>query len=131
MARVLVQSIIRGEVTVGIVLTLALLTGRAHPETLALTLGGIGVFFLLQAMLPVMRGHRGVRQPTDARRDTQNHPIPAAWTHCAQTNPRQVVTSDGVVANRSPNLLLVRGFLTSGVVLVTALLIYLIAPLPV
>lgn len=131
MARVLVQSIIRGEVTVGIVLTLALLTGRAHPETLALTLGGIGIFFLLQAMLPAMRGQRSVRNPSDPRREAHHRPISAAWTNCAQTDPRQVVTPEGSLARRGPNLLLVRGFLTSGVVLITALLIYLIAPLPV
>jgi len=130
MARVLVQSFLHGEVAVGIVLTLALLTGQAHPQTLALTLGGIGVFFLLQAMLPALRRPSTTRRISEAVRDPHGRPIPAAWTNCAQAAPKQVVTSNGSVAKKPSNLPLIRGFATSGVVLATALLIYYIAPLP-
>ena len=52
MFQVFVQSFVRGEVTVGIVLTLLLISGRNDPQTLAFSLGGIGVFLLLQGIHP-------------------------------------------------------------------------------
>ena len=55
MFQVIVQSFVRGEVTVGVVLTLLLISGRNDPHTIAYSLGGIGVFLLLQGFIPLSR----------------------------------------------------------------------------
>ena len=55
MFQIVVQSFVRGEVTVGIVLTLLLISGRSEPHTLAYSLGGIAIFLLLQGLIPVSR----------------------------------------------------------------------------
>jgi len=62
MFQVIVQSFVRGEVTVGIVLTLLLISGRSDPQTLAFSLGGVGVFLLLQGFVPLSRRGPGRAQ---------------------------------------------------------------------
>ena len=62
MFQILVQSFVRGEVTVGIVLTLLLISGRSEPQTLAFSLGGVGVFLLLQGFVPLSRRGPGRTQ---------------------------------------------------------------------
>ena len=52
----------RGEVTIGIVLTLLLISGRNDPQALAFSLGGIGVFLLLQGFIPLSRRGPGRAQ---------------------------------------------------------------------
>jgi hypothetical protein len=63
MLQVFIQSFVRGEVTVGIVLTVLLITGRTDPQILALSLGGVGLCFLLQGLLPVFRSAPKVPAP--------------------------------------------------------------------
>ena len=55
MFQIVVQSFVRGEVTVGIVLTLLIISGRSEPHTLAYSLGGIAIFLLLQGLIPVSK----------------------------------------------------------------------------
>ena len=66
MFQIVVQSFVRGEVTVGIVLTLLLISGRSAPHTLAYSLGGIAIFLLLQGLIPVSKRGPG-RLQADAR----------------------------------------------------------------
>ena len=62
MTQMLIQSFMRGEVTVGVVLTLLLMSGRNDPHTIAYSLGGIGVFLLLQGFIPLSRRDPGRAQ---------------------------------------------------------------------
>lgn len=62
MFQVLVQSFVRGEVTVGIILTLLLISGRSDPQTLAYSLAGVGIFLLLQGFIPLSRRGPGRAQ---------------------------------------------------------------------
>lgn len=90
MFQVVIQSFIRGEVTVGIVLTLLLISGRSDAQTLAFSLGGVGVFLLLQGFVPLSRRGPG-RLQADAEAKKSQLPDSSS----AQTDPNkpQVVKS--------------------------------------
>jgi hypothetical protein len=62
MLQILLQSFIRAEVTIGVVLTILLISGRDDPQSIGLSLGGLAVFFLLYGILAVSR-----RNPRIAR----------------------------------------------------------------
>ena len=55
MFQIVIQSFVRAEVTIGIVLTILLISGKSDPQTVAFSLGGLGVFLLLQGFVPLSR----------------------------------------------------------------------------
>jgi len=64
MLQIFIQSFVRAEVTIGIVLTVLLISGRNDPQSIAFSLGGLGMFFLLHGMLPLSRRRPLTSQPT-------------------------------------------------------------------
>ncbi len=84
MFQIVIQSLVRAEVTVGIVLTILLISGRSDPQTIALSLGGLGVFLLLQGFVP--RSRRG---PGRLQADAEAEKSQLQDSGSAQTDPNK------------------------------------------
>ncbi len=133
MFQLLVQSFIRGEVTVGIVLTLLLVSGRSDAQTLAFSLGGIGVFVLLQGLIPL--SSRAPRQrsikESSAARTSNSSKADSPESTANQAPPFVETTTSPCACARRPfnrREYFLRAFCSSLVVLATACLIYWLAP---
>jgi hypothetical protein len=129
MSTVIRQAFARGEAVVGLVLTVALLSGKAHPRTLGLYLGVIGVFMLLQTALPVLPLRPRTHREQEGAADAESKPVPAALPHHPQQKQREEEGKDVQGQRPSPRRLVLRGLLASAVVLGTALLVYYVAPI--
>ena len=131
MSTVIRQAFVRGEAVVGLVLTVALLSGKAHPRTLGLSLGVIGVFMLLQTALPGLPSVRRAHREPEGSADAESKPVPAALPHHPQQKQREEEGKDSRAEEQqtSPRRLVLRGLLASAVVLGTALLVYYVAPI--
>jgi len=137
MFQVVVQSFIRGEVTVGIVLTLLLISGRSDPQTLAYSLGGIGVFLLIQGLIPLSSGRprrpqRAVKTEPPAVQENAVEHI-ASETQPASSQPtdaRPTTVSPCACEGRpfSRREYFARAAISSLVMIGTACLIYWFAP---
>ena len=119
MSTVIRQAFVRGEAVVGLVLTVALLSGKAHPRTLGLYLGVIGVFMLLQTALPGLPSVRRAHREPERSADAESKPVPAALPHHPQQKQREEEGKDGRAEEQqtSPRRLVLRGLLASAVVL--------------
>ena len=139
MFQIVVQSFVRGEVTVGIVLTLLLISGRSEPHTLAYSLGGIAIFLLLQGLIPVSR--RGPGRLQAAANAQQAGPLdtaslddgPQASEAAEMTQPaasRPTTVSPCACSQKPFNRreYFIRAFMSSLVIIGTACLIYWFAP---
>jgi hypothetical protein len=136
MFQIVVQSFVRGEVTVGIVLTLLLISGRSDPQTLAYSLGGIGVFLLIQGLIPLSSG-----RPSRSQKAVKTEP-PAvqenAVKHIASDQPASSQPTDARPTTVSPcacakqpfsrREYFARAAISSLVMIGTACLIYWFAP---
>lgn len=89
MFQIVVQSFVRGEVTVGIVLTILLISGRSDPETLAFSLGGVGIFLLLQGFVPLSSRGPG-RSQTAAKAEKSQLPDSEDSAHGDPKDPQTV-----------------------------------------
>jgi len=139
MFQIVVQSFVRGEVTVGIVLTLLLISGRSEPHTLAYSLGGIAIFLLLQGLIPVSR-----RGPGRLQAAVKAQPARPLDTTSVEDDPKtpQAVEKAQPAASRSTTIspcacsqkpfnrreYFIRAFISSLVIIGTACLIYWFAP---
>ena len=139
MFQIVVQSFIRGEVTVGIVLTLLLISGRSEPHTLAYSLGGIAMFLLLQGLIPVSRRGPGrlqaaVRaqqaQPLDITSVEDDPQTPEAAKTAQPIANRPTTTSPCACSQKPFNRreYFIRAAISSLVMIGTACLIYWFAP---
>jgi hypothetical protein len=55
MLQVILKSFVRAEATVGVALVVLIITGRTDTQSIALSLAGLGIFFLIYGALPLMR----------------------------------------------------------------------------
>ncbi len=111
MLQVLLQSFIRAEVTVGVVLTILLISGRNDPQSIGLSLGGLAVFLLLYSVLAL-----SWRSPRTPRPGTQGEKT-EAQEGGAPCTPR--------ISRRAT---IVRTVLMAAFLGLTAGLIYALAP---
>ena len=107
MSTVIRQAFVRGEAVVGLVLTVALLSGKAHPRT------------LLQTALPGLPSVRRAHREPERSADAESKPVPAALPHHPQQKQREEEGKDGRAEEQqtSPRRLVLRGLLASAVVL--------------
>ncbi|MBU1048422.1 hypothetical protein KKG90_00220 [Candidatus Bipolaricaulota bacterium] len=128
MLQMVLQSFVRGEVTVGIVLTLLLISGRSDAQTLAFSLGGIGVFLLLQGLVPLSSG--ASRRSKPAPRPSSKPMNPSEPTD-AKAEPALETTLSSCACARRPfnrREYFIRAACSSLVVVATACLIYWLTP---
>lgn len=126
MLQILIQSFVRAEVTIGIVLTILLISGRIDPQSIAFSLGGIGVFLLLQGMLPVFR-----RGPVPSQPTSKNERSQASEEEEARSSAdKQPATSETACSKKPFNRreYFIRAALMSLLVIGTACLIYWFSP---
>ncbi|MEE8593958.1 MAG: hypothetical protein V3T03_07525 [Candidatus Bipolaricaulota bacterium] len=134
MLQIIVQSFVRAEVTIGIVLTILLISGRIDPQSIAFSLGGIGAFVLLQGMLPVLRRGPVPSQPTSKNERAQISDNVKAQTseeeEARSSADRQPATSQSACSRKSLNRreYFIRAALMSLVIMGTACLIYWLSP---
>jgi hypothetical protein len=141
MFQILIQSFVRAEVTVGIILTLLLISGRSDPQTLAFSLGGVGVFLLLQGFVPLSRRAPGRTQATvkaeksklqdsDSAQANPEDPKVAKSKEDQPTIDRSTTISPCACAQRPFNRreYFIRAAIASLVMIGTACLIYWFAP---
>ena len=135
MFQIVVQSFVRGEVTVGIVLTLLLISGRGEPHTLAYSLGGVAIFLLLQGLIPVSRRgpgrlHADARAQQAQRQDTDSVDDPQAAETVQSSANRPTTISPCACSQRPFNRreYFLRAAVSSLVMIGTACLIYWFAP---
>jgi len=127
MLQIIVQSFVRAEVTIGIVLTILLISGRVDPQSIAFSLGGIGVFLLLQGVLPLSR-----RRPATAQSSSKNERSQTSTEDGeSSSEDRQPATSEPVCSRKPLNRreYFIRAALMSLVIMGTACLIYWLTPL--
>ncbi len=139
MFQIVVQSFVRGEVTVGIVLTLLLISGRSEPQTLAYSLGGIAIFLLLQGLIPVSRRAPGRLQaaanaqqarPLDTASVDDDPKAPEAAETAQPIADRPTTISPCACSQKPFNRreYFIRAVISSLVIIGTACLIYWFAP---
>lgn len=139
MFQIVVQSFVRGEVTVGIVLTLLLISGRSEPHTLAYSLGGIAMFLLLQGLIPVSRRGPGRLQaavnaqqarPLDTASVDDDPQAPQPMKKAQPAADRPTTISPCACSQRPFNRreYFIRAAISSLVMIGTACLIYWFAP---
>jgi len=119
MSQLFIQSFVRAEVTIGIILSILLITGRSDPQTIAFSLGGIAVFVFLQGLIPLTgRKRPSLRSSAPVDEDAEATAVgqPAVPTPPCAMKPF-----------RSGQYFL-RTSLTSAVILLTAVLMYWLAP---
>lgn len=141
MFQIIIQSFVRGEVTVGIVLTLLLISGRSNPQTLAFSLGGVGVFLLLQGFIPLSRRGPARTQAFIRKEKASGTPPPSAQIDPAE--PRAAASQKAQPVVDRPTTLspcacakkpfnrreyFARAAISSLVIIGTAALIYWFAP---
>lgn len=118
MTQIIVQSFIRAEVTIGVVLSILLISGRTDPQAIAFSLGGIGAFLLLYGLLPLSRRSRPAAL------------APAKEEEEPSSADGQATSSDSGCSKTPTSRLVyfVRAAVTSAVIIGTAFLIYWFAP---
>jgi hypothetical protein len=113
MVQILLQSFTRAEMTIGIVVTILLITGRNDPRSIGLSLGGLAAFILVHGLLPL------------SRRDTR-------VLRSASSTPREGAESQKTktpcTSQMSRRMVILRGILMAAFVGLTAVLIYRLAP---
>ena len=117
MLQIFIQSFVRAEVTIGIVLTVLLISGRNDPKSIAFSLGGLGMFSLLYGILPLSRkGPVALQTPSE-----NEEPSP---------DDRQPATSETICSKKPFNRrdYFIRATLMSLIMIGTACLIYWFAP---
>lgn len=136
MTQILVQSFMRGEVTVGIVLTLLLISGRNDPHTIAYSLGGIAIFLLLQGLIPVSKRGPGRLQAAakglqPRRPDNESLNEDSKTAAIAQSTADRPTTISPCACSQKPfnrREYFIRAAISSLVMIATACLIYWFAP---
>ncbi len=133
MTSVIRQGFLRGMASVGLVLIVALLSGKGHPQSLGLYLGVFGVLLLLQTALPALRSQPGARrrEPEQQAREEDTDRSPSKPAGPAKRQPSARERSAGCARGRQESLrqLVFRGLFASGIVLGMAALIYYVAPI--
>jgi len=126
MLQIIVQSFVRAEVTIGIVLTILLISGRNDPQSIAFSLGGLGMFMLLYGMLPLSRKGPLISQPTSKNERSQT----STEDEESSSENRQPATSETVCSKQPLNRrdYFLRATLMSLIMIGTACLIYWFAP---
>lgn len=134
MLQIIVQSFVRAEVTIGVVLTILLISGRIDPQSIAFSLGGIGVFLLLQGALPLSRRRPATAQPTSNNERSQTSNNEKAQTpeeeEARSPADKQLSTSESACSRKPLNRreYFIRAALMSLVIMGTACLIYWLSP---
>jgi len=126
MLQIIVQSFVRAEVTIGIVLTILLISGRIDPQSIAFSLGGIGVFLLLQGVLPLSRRRPATAQPTSNNEKAKTSEEEEARSPA----DKQLSTSESACSRKPLNRreYFIRAALMTLVIMGTACLIYWLSP---
>jgi|GEM_PF-1306045 hypothetical protein len=136
MTQLLVQSFMRGEMTVGVVLTLLLISGRNDARTIAYSLGGIAIFLLLQGFIPVSKRGPGrlqaeSRRPQPQRPGSESKNADSTSEPIAQPSDDRPTTISPCACSQKPfnrREYFIRAAVSSLVILGTAFLIYWFAP---